>query len=273
MDTRNFQDDMLFMVEDNLTGKDAILKSIAARAAQRPALSHYTADALYKALSAREKVGTTASGNGIALPHCALDEATEFVVGILTVRDGVDFGSLDKKKTRVFAFILGPTAERNVHIQLLSALSRILIDEAAVARMADTADSAALKETFAAYAREVDESHYLTPQKPRNQVTMILQNREYFDAFLQILAATTDASITVIDSNNAGNYMHRMPLFSSFWSDSQTSFNRVILTVVDRDKSNDLVRRINTALKSYERPKGILVTVQELAYTFGSLEF
>ena len=102
---------------------------------------------------------------------------------------------------------------------------------------------------------------------------MILQNKEYFEEFLQIFAATVNVAINVVESNNAGNFLHRMPLFASFWSESQASFNKIIVAIVERDKCNDLIRRLNTSLKNYENPKGVMITVQELAYSIGSLEF
>jgi PTS system nitrogen regulatory IIA component len=59
-------------------------------------------------LQQRERIGTTGFGGGIAIPHCSLDDIEEFVVGLLIVSDGVDFESLDGKKTTTFFFIIGP---------------------------------------------------------------------------------------------------------------------------------------------------------------------
>ena len=272
MDFPNLRDRALYVVDTTPATKDDVLKRIASIASGKSELSEYTEEDIFSSLSAREQIGSTGFENGVALPHCALEKAKDFVSGVLVVPGGVDFESVDKRASKVFAFIIGPASERNVHIQLLSAYSRILNDRSAVERISGAADSQDLEAIFSEYFQAIDDSHYLERQKPQNLVMAILQDQDYFEDFLQVFSATEHAAISVIDSNNAGNFLNRMPLFSSFWSESQTSFNRIIIAVVERDKCNDLVRRLNTVFESDELPKGVMITVQELAYSTGSLE-
>ena len=77
----------------------------------------------------------------------------------------------------------------------------------------------------------------------------------------------------VLETNAAGYYLHRLPLFAAYWSENQKRFCRLILAVVDRDLSNDVIRRIHTAVEDLENTAGVLVSVQELFYSSGRLEF
>ena len=106
--------------------KDGVLWEIAGLAKNNPALAAYSEGELYDALEEREKIGSTGFGEGVAIPHCSLDRLSEFVVGVLIIPGGVEFKSLDGKKTAVFFFIIGPRRERNRHIQLLSSISKLL---------------------------------------------------------------------------------------------------------------------------------------------------
>jgi hypothetical protein len=82
-----------------------------------------------------------------------------------------------------------------------------------------------------------------------------------------------DGSISVLETNAAGYYLHRLPLFAAYWSESQKGFCRLILAVVDRDLCNDVIRRIQTLVEDIDKSPGVLVSVQELFYSSGSLEF
>jgi len=49
-------------------------------------------------LKDREEVGSTGFGNEIAIPHCVIDNISDFVVGVLVIPDGVDYNSIDGKR-------------------------------------------------------------------------------------------------------------------------------------------------------------------------------
>jgi hypothetical protein len=94
-----------------------------------------------------------------------------------------------------------------------------------------------------------------------------------FEDILQVFSAAVKGSITVVETNNAGYYLHRLPLFSAYWSDVTQTFNRLIIAVVDRDFTNDVIRRIHMVANNIEKETGVLITVQDLVYTSGSIEF
>ena len=82
-----------------------------------------------KGVFAREEEGTTGLGMGIAIPHCKSDAVTKAGLAAMVVKDGVDFESLDGTPAKIIFLIAAPNTEDNVHLQVLSKLSVMLMDE------------------------------------------------------------------------------------------------------------------------------------------------
>ena len=82
-----------------------------------------------KGVFAREEEGTTGIGMGIAIPHCKSDAVTKAGLAAMVVKDGVDFESLDGIPAKIIFLIAAPNTEDNVHLQVLSKLSVMLMDE------------------------------------------------------------------------------------------------------------------------------------------------
>ena len=82
-----------------------------------------------KGVFAREEEGTTGIGMGIAIPHCKSDAVTKAGLAAMVVKDGVEFESLDGTPAKIIFLIAAPNTEDNVHLQVLSKLSVMLMDE------------------------------------------------------------------------------------------------------------------------------------------------
>lgn len=82
-----------------------------------------------KGVYAREEEGTTGIGEGIAIPHCKSDAVTRPGLAAMVVTNGVDFDSLDGEKVDLIFLIAAPNTKDNVHLDVLSKLSVLLMDE------------------------------------------------------------------------------------------------------------------------------------------------
>ena len=82
-----------------------------------------------KGVFAREEEGTTGIGMGIANPHCKSDAVIKAGLAAMVVNDGVEFESLDGTPAKIIFLIAAPNTEDNVHLQVLSKLSVMLMDE------------------------------------------------------------------------------------------------------------------------------------------------
>lgn len=82
-----------------------------------------------KGVYAREEEGTTGIGEGIAIPHCKSDAVSKPGLAAMVIKDGVDFDALDGGKVDLIFLIAAPNTEDNVHLDVLSKLSVLLMDE------------------------------------------------------------------------------------------------------------------------------------------------
>ena len=80
------------------------------------------------------------------------------------------------------------------------------------------------------------------------------------------------SQLSIIEINNAGHYLHHMPLFASFWNESPYTFNRLIIGVIGSAYMNETLRRLNL-IEDEMDSHGIMYTVQELYFSSGALEF
>ena len=82
-----------------------------------------------KGVFAREEEGTTGIGEGIAIPHCKSDAVKAPGLAAMVVKDGVEFDALDGAPVNLLFLIAAPNTEDNVHLEVLSKLSVLLMDE------------------------------------------------------------------------------------------------------------------------------------------------
>lgn len=86
-------------------------------------------EAYRKEVYRREEESTTGIGEGIAIPHGKGDFVSAPGLAAMVVKDGVDFDSLDGEPVHLIFLIAAPNTEDNVHLDVLSKLSMLLMDE------------------------------------------------------------------------------------------------------------------------------------------------
>lgn len=77
----------------------------------------------------REEEGTTGIGEGIAIPHAKTDAVKAPGLAAMVVKEGVDYDSLDGEPVHLIFLIAAPNTEDNVHLEVLSRLSMLLMDD------------------------------------------------------------------------------------------------------------------------------------------------
>ena len=86
-------------------------------------------EAYKKQVFAREEESTTGIGEGIAIPHGKCDAVTKPGLAAMVIPGGVDFESLDDEPVTLLFLIAAPNTKDNVHLDVLSKLSVMLMDE------------------------------------------------------------------------------------------------------------------------------------------------
>lgn len=125
----------------DLPGADGptVLRAFAERVVEQGVVGD--ADLLYRRLLEREKLGTTALGGGVAVPHCKIDGLDDVVVAVgLLGKRGIDFDSSDGKPVRLLFLVISPSASPAAHLQSLAAISRWVKADHHVERILDLDD-------------------------------------------------------------------------------------------------------------------------------------
>jgi PTS system nitrogen regulatory IIA component len=103
---------------------------------------------LVQALEDRERLNSTALGDGVAIPHGKLPGLKRVFAAFGRSRQGVDFQSLDGKPTHLFFLLVAPEDSAGAHLKALARISRLLKDEAFRVRLLQAADQHELWNTI-----------------------------------------------------------------------------------------------------------------------------
>lgn len=99
---------------------------------------------LLESLVAREKLGSTGFGNGIAIPHCRLIGCTEPISAVLHLATAVDFDAIDDEPVDLLFVLLVPEQATDEHLELLRQIASIFEQDDTRERLRNAPDSAAL---------------------------------------------------------------------------------------------------------------------------------
>lgn len=87
------------------------------------------ADAIYTALLAREQLGSTGIGNGIAIPHCRVNACHQTVGTLVKLDEGIDFDAVDSQQVDLLFVLIVPAEEAAEHLRVLAGLARLFHQE------------------------------------------------------------------------------------------------------------------------------------------------
>lgn len=111
----------------------AVEKALAATAAAPPGNGHHgnLAERVFDALLARERLGSTALGDGVAVPHCRLAGCTQAIGVLLQLATGIDFDAPDGQPVDLLFVLVVPERAHDEHLQLLGSVAALFNDPAA----------------------------------------------------------------------------------------------------------------------------------------------
>jgi PTS system nitrogen regulatory IIA component len=81
---------------------------------------------LYEKLVQREKLGSTAIGEGVAIPHCKMKGVRNPIVMLAISKKSVDFCSLDGKPSHVFFLVVSSPDNPTMNLQILAAIAHLV---------------------------------------------------------------------------------------------------------------------------------------------------
>ncbi|MBB71956.1 MAG: PTS fructose transporter subunit IIA [Legionellales bacterium] len=106
---------------------------------------------ILKPLFARERLGSTAIGSGVAIPHCRIPGLQETMGVLLTLRNGIDFGSIDKQPVNIVLTLLVPEESSDDHLKLLAHLAEHFSQDAFREKLLQAQDNQTLYQVATHY--------------------------------------------------------------------------------------------------------------------------
>ena len=123
------------------TKPDVLVELASALAARHQELDRVR---LVGALEDRERLNSTALGDGVAIPHGKLPGLRRVLAAFGRSRPGVEFQSLDGKPTHLFFLLVAPEDSAGAHLKALARISRLLKDPDFRTRLLEASDAHAI---------------------------------------------------------------------------------------------------------------------------------
>jgi PTS system nitrogen regulatory IIA component len=138
-----------FLAEDcicpDLTARDraGVLHELADMLASR---TRAPSEQLEQQLAARERISSTAIGEGVAIPHCRFERMRQTTACVAVQRDGVDFGARDGRPVRLFVTLASPAHAPGTHLGVLARIAALLRDARLRQALVEAPTAAAIRE-------------------------------------------------------------------------------------------------------------------------------
>ena len=131
--------------------KKGVLEELTMPAAKISNIDH---SKLVRMLMERERLGTTGIGEGIGIPHGKLKELDTVILCVGLSKKGVDFDAMDGKPVHIFFLLFTPEGSTELHLMLLSKISKLLKNEIFKQRLLEAQDADAVLEVIEEYDEE-----------------------------------------------------------------------------------------------------------------------
>ncbi|WKD50757.1 PTS IIA-like nitrogen regulatory protein PtsN [Microbulbifer spongiae] len=108
------------------SSKKKLLLNIAQAIAEQ--YSQHDADTIFNQLIARERLGSTGIGEGVAIPHCRLPGCSQPIGVLCTIKPAVDFDATDRQPVDLLFALLVPEDAEQQHLETLAQIAALFSD-------------------------------------------------------------------------------------------------------------------------------------------------
>ena len=105
-------------------------------------------DTIFDKLYEREKLGTTAFGQGIAIPHARIPQIESPKILFMKLSEGIDFDAIDKKKVDLIFSLIVPDTKDDFHLEILSKVAALVDNKIFVQKIRDLSDKKEILDLF-----------------------------------------------------------------------------------------------------------------------------
>ena len=259
----------------NLRAKDkkSAIEALAALSVKSGKTGSLDADSIAHALFEREKQGSTGFGDEIAIPHAHVAGMNDFIVFIAHVPKGVDFDSLDKKKTKLFFVILGPEGRPVEHMQILAAISRSLAGSSLKKELMTVSTPELMAESFLRHTGDIHEETSQAKAKMKLLI-LILYLDEFLYHIMEYFLEEGIEGATILDSTGMGRYVSNIPLFATFigFLNTQKNHSNTILATIPVDREEEIIKGIELITGDLDKKQGAMLMTIDIGFWKGTMK-
>lgn len=136
----------LTFIETFGASKKKVLQTTAERLSR--ALSDISDLEIFDQLIARERLGSTGIGSGVAVPHCRLDNLQQPVAALIKLPTAIDFEAIDHKPVDLIFALIVPSDATDEHLQLLASVVERFNDPENLKKIRQSPDTQSLYTRF-----------------------------------------------------------------------------------------------------------------------------
>jgi len=129
MKIMDFLSKKAIVMDIKATKKEGVIKELVDALVNAGEIDKRYYNQLIDALMAREALGSTAIGQGVAIPHAKIEGVEKLVAAFGLSKKGVDFDSLDGEPAYIFFLLVAPQDSAGPHLKALARISRLLKDK------------------------------------------------------------------------------------------------------------------------------------------------
>ncbi len=228
-------------------------------------------DKIFQALMDRENSGSTGFEGGIAIPHAKISGLSDFTVGIAVCKKGIDFSSIDKKKSFLFFVIIGPEEKTKEHLQILAQISLLSRNKNTQKEMLNAKNTEALKEAFIRHTNEIMEAPKESEKK--KLIYVILNELRFYDDILEIFISKGINEVNIIDSSGIKDQLSNIPLFGDFLNflGERSDERKTIMAIIPESEVQKITISIEELMGDLDKHTGVMVMALDVPYVKGTL--
>ncbi|MDB8803562.1 PTS fructose transporter subunit IIABC [Romboutsia sp. 1001216sp1] len=157
-----------------------------------------------KAIIARENQSTTGIGEGIAIPHAKTSSVKNACLAAAICKDGVDYESFDGSLSHLFFMIAAPEGANNTHLEVLSRLSTILMDE----EFREKLINAKSEDEFLSLIDKKEKEKF--PEEKEEKIEVVKEKTSKYPKVLAVTACPTGIAHTFMAAESLNKQAEKM---------------------------------------------------------------
>jgi len=253
--------------------KEEAVRAVARLIAASPRVSGDLEDEIAEGLLAREKLGSTGFGDGIAVPHCKVESMESFAMALAISPRGVPFKAMDNRSVHIICGIAGPDSDPDTHLRLLAAAARILSISRVRYEILRSASSYALREAFL-YHTSISAACQIDAEACRKLLVVVLQEEKSYREVMELFLELDIPGAVTHEGSLMGETLSTVPLFAGFMDvlGSSRPETRTVMALVPESSIDDIVGAIEEITGDLSTHKGACIMVLTPDLIRGSLE-